>query len=143
MIDFKATFKQGLAAAQQSAKNKLEIKEVFAELNRQLDEASDGKISVQVEDIINPNSAVQSTMTAVTARHRVFTAIKPRILARCFQHNAGYPFRLVFDNEDISCENREALELELSNLLGTTPAGQVLHALMTYQPLPQELAVES
>lgn len=143
MIDFKKSFDLGLDSARLAESNRAEISAVFDELNRQIDTASEGKIIVQRERFEDPAEnpflvvlGNRPKYWAISARHKIHTNAKPFELAKWHQESRGYPCKITLEDTNFFCENKEALELALAELLQNPSVGTAFFRLLNYQPKP-------
>jgi hypothetical protein len=141
MIDFKRSFDIGLDSARLAESNRAEISAVFDELNRQIDAASEGKIVIQREQFEEPSEnpfriaiGNRPKYWAICARHKIHTSAELWELAKWHQGSSGYPCKITRKEADIFCENKEALELALAELLQDPSVGTVFFKLLSYQP---------
>ena len=143
MIDFKKSFDIGLDSARLAESNRAEISAVFDDLSTQIDVASGGKIVVQREQFDKPPEnpflivlVNRPKYWAISARHKLHTGAKPWELAKWHQGTGGYPCKITMTEEEVFCENKEALELALAALLQDPSVGTAFFKLLNYQPKP-------
>lgn len=149
MTDFKKAFNIGINSAEKAAKNRQQVDEVFAELNRQLTEVSDGKLVVDITNEAETDDkflggTLGSLATILAASNNTQLNI-PKIisaknikaekcgykkLAGWKQDRAGYPCVISYGNKEFYCDDKEALESSLSDLLQDPTVGDTLHKLM-------------
>jgi hypothetical protein len=137
MADFKSFLAIGLQAAQDADRRREEIRQVIADLDRQVKEATNGLISIAVEPwdstgvnqllkLIEPNKFINSSSI-------VATAVKKKTkeeLAQWEQSKNGYPCQISFGTDVISCEDKGGLENCLGLLLKDPIVGEKIHKLM-------------
>lgn len=142
MTDYVEAAKQGLKAAELADRARKEIDEVFAELDQQIRKGMNGKISIYRRQNVkrkNPLSIADATATFINDM-RAYWAISvsnPRVLkgpvkdlAEWEQDPAGYPCKIGWGKKTYICEDREALERTLAELLQDPLVGEKLYALM-------------
>jgi len=145
MTNYKDSFQLGISAAEQAEANKKEISEVFKELNKQIAEITDGKISIERIEFYEPMSAFKiplfdkrTTYWTIAAKN-VKAASENKELAKWNLDRAGYPCKITLGKYEIYCEDKVALETALSNLLKDPIVGGILYKLMQ---LPDKEAQE-
>lgn len=160
MADYISAFRQGLDAAEAAEIAKLEIDSVFDEIDKQLREASNGKIGIDrkefyvKEESIPPFAAafIATIPYALTGKKRdtywAIVAYNPSIpnspvkeLATWSLDRAGYPCKLTFEGINRSCSDRESLENSLAELLRDPNVGEKLSNLIKLE-LPVQEATE-
>ncbi|HEX7893377.1 MAG TPA: hypothetical protein VF447_04235 [Terriglobales bacterium] len=148
MADFESSFHRGISAAKDAARNRAEVKAVLAEVDAQLDRASDGKLHVAVEERLAPPANLlasalvsfgvsQEKYLAIVARNKVYEQAGARELARWRVDPSGYPCWIKTAELDLACENKEALEQGLATLLSTPTVGEAMYALLNFAPPDQ------
>ena len=152
MVDYAAAFRQGLEAAKAADVARREIDSVFAELNRQMLEASDGKIRVDRTQEYVPEhgfaalavlvSGKRDTYWAIVAHNPSVTKSPVKELATWSQDRAGYPCKVAFGGVNESCYDRAALENCLAQLLSDPVVGERLSSLMRLEPSPATEPIE-
>jgi len=136
MIDFTKSLEAGLQLAIEAERNRHEVDEVFNELNRQISTATRNSIRILREQFDEPPEdpltfrLKRIQYWAISARHATLNTAKPWVLARWYQPIAGYPCKITTRETEFFCENKEALEAGLANLLATPEVGRALHSLM-------------
>jgi hypothetical protein len=138
MIDFKSAFNEGLDAAQKAKAARLEIDNVFKDLNQQLTEVSEGKLTIEREQLEPPRSWVtQLAILQPPEKYWAIVARNPTIEGSSFQElckwesgRAGYPCKLTWGGNEHYCEDKQALENTLSNLLRDPIIAEKLISLM-------------
>lgn len=152
MTDFERSFRQGLDAAKMAQKSRLEIREVFAELNKQLHSASDGKARMEVvelEEVLSDSDSMLNTLSAlaislrpkepkrykaIAIRHSTAKDFRLREVARWKQGPYGYPCWINVDAQEIACSDRQSLEAELAMLASSPKVGEAVLAAMSHVP---------
>jgi len=138
MVDFITAFQEGLNAAEIADKNKREINSVFDELNRQLSEATDGKVKVVIRD--NILEALSRSISLFTVnqpkKNQAIWALNPlfqsssKELAIWNQDPNGYPCKISFGNKEHYCEDKSDLENTLAIMLQDPIVGETLSKLI-------------
>ena len=156
MTDFAQAFNEGLSTAQVAELAKQEIQEVLEELGQQILAASSGKVVIEVvklPDDLNPLVQIAASLGPGVPHHWAITARNPAVagsrkeLARWVEDPRGYPCRVSGPWGETYCEDREALERCLADVLKQPVAAQKIYALMrlpadgsTSPPDPSSLA---
>lgn len=145
MVDFSEAYKEGLEAAKKAEVAKKEIDEVFADLNRALEKESKGNISIERKRYVKKGTRKATGLeyimgkmfvetkvpyTAIVASNPRYPGIKPKELAEWSQDRAGYPCKISWGNNDHVCEDQEALENALAELLRDPIVGERMIELM-------------
>jgi hypothetical protein len=132
MINFVDSLNKGFELSQQADENNKEIDAVFAELNRQLNEVYAGKVVIKLEftndgikkiaasfaDFIgegNISNQLSKNAKIIAENPIVQTSLEP--LANWNQSAMGYPCSIAFSGQKNICEDKESLELAISELL--------------------------
>jgi hypothetical protein len=142
MVNFIDSFSKGIIAAKKSEQNKDEIDSVFEILNRQISEASSGKIEIKIIFKSNPFLdflAVASDVSkvsywAITASNPLAEDFRPTEIAKWKADQNGYPCQIITDAEEIYCEDKGALENALQTLLASPVVGEKLYTVMNQKP---------
>ncbi len=149
MVDFKRAFEEGLRAAADADRAREEIDSVFTHLNEQLNEISDGKIRIERRQFEKPKYpspyADLESKKLEKRKHQAIAAINPMIpdeavkeLAEWSIDKRGYPCKIIWDDKEQFCEDKEALEHVLSELLRDPIVGGKFHMLMNLSPEIEE-----
>ena len=155
MIDYKVAFREGLTAAEKADMARKEIDSVFEQLNHEISEASDGKIVIErqtfyVPDTRNeviqafdaitsfPNQPKRPTYLAIAARNPTIPDGPVKELASWSTDRKGYPCNISWEGKTQFCEDKEALEEALAELLRDPIVGQKLYALTKLEPPTEE-----
>ncbi|MEE1882840.1 hypothetical protein V0R55_22010 [Pseudomonas soli] len=151
MSNFKDSFGRGLQAAEIAASLNAEINSVFQALNKDISEASGGKIKIHREIKVNlPNFVGTRRLTGamvsgllsdisknddgynkILASNPLARDSKSHEIAKFKQHRNGYPCEVVFEDEKIVCDDKPALERALSYMLSDAEVGRKLQNLMS------------
>lgn len=145
MTDFIDAFKGGLDAAEAADRARLEIDEVFSDLDRQIRKGSDGKLSIKKSkfEIMKPSGGVlrlalspetKETYWAITAVNPTIEESHESELARWQMDRRGYPCKLSWSQHEYICVDRAALESCLADLLKDPIIGEYLYVLMKLKP---------
>ncbi len=137
MVDFKEYFQKGLSAAEKAEVNKNEIDSVFDELNRQLDEATKGKIEISRVKFFASSTLAdiaslkpRETYLAIAAKNKNVKDCDYKELARWKIDRNGYPCMIIIDRDEMYCEDKVALEANMQRLLSDPTVGDTLYKLM-------------
>ncbi len=138
MVNFSQALEIGLNEARQAEKNKAEIKEVFKDLNSQLEHSTKGKLSIKVcifyeriDDVAAFSSFFKrKKYTAIGAKNPKASDNSHTQLALWNQDSSGYPCTIQFGKNKVQCHDREALEDALTELLRDPAVGEILFKLI-------------
>lgn len=138
MVDFISSLEKGLGAAQKAERNKAEIRSVFSNLNDQLLQAFDGKLEIHTYTKTNPFSVLvgisggqpKPDYQFIGARNPLAENKDAVEIAGWKLDPNGYPCKIVSDESENYCENKEALEQALQHLLSRPDVGEKLYSLM-------------
>ncbi len=138
MSNFKSAFNEGLDAAQKAEASRLEIDNVFKDLNQQLTEISEGKLTVERRQLerSQPWMIKLASPFEHSALYWAIVAHNPTIegslkrLCEWESGRAGYPCKLDWDGDEYYCEDKQALEDTLSNLLRDPSIAEKLLSLI-------------
>lgn len=137
MADFKSFLAIGLQAAQDAERRREEIRQVIADLDVQVKEATSGLISIAVEPWDPTGLNVMMKVLEPKKFHSdtsiVATAVKKKTkeeLAKWEQSKNGYPCQISFGTDVFSCEDKGGLENCLGLLLQDPNIGEKIHKLM-------------
>lgn len=144
--NFESSFKKGLEAAEAASKVNTEIDSVFKELNDQILSASDGRISIELQRKRDNMAALTSLLTdgfQDAAKLKTYiiaineaAGSKEEQLAQFERASAGYPCRLNYEDQGIYCNDKIALEKQLSAMLANVNIGKQLTRLLNWPVLP-------
>lgn len=142
MVDFIDSFNQGITAAQKATANMDEIDEVINSLSKQLNTASGGRINVYIIQKSSPLSELFGKMDKALGNKPRYAIVatnpqaefNPQELAEWKFDENGYPCRMITSEQELYCEDKEALEIALSNLLSTPAIGKKLKSVMDQKP---------
>jgi hypothetical protein len=148
-MNFKDSFEKGLTAAAEAQALIGEIDSVFSELDRQITEASEGKVSIfrkTAYEPIDSLSAVGAALSLATSglmNRKSYVGIfaeNPNIqnssveIGKVQTHKRGYPCEIKFESERLICEDKKSLEKALSYLLSDVEVGKSLNKLVNLVP---------
>jgi hypothetical protein len=144
MADYLGAFREGLAAAEEVESARLSIDEVFEQLDAQVRQGSEGRVSVQRKRCDPPEDnwifgrKIVGRYWAIVgySTHDPDGTVEP--LALWQQDHYGYPCKITRSGKEIVCEDRIALEHALAEMLRDVSVGEVLYDLMRPQPTPTE-----
>ena len=129
MINFVDSLNKGLELSQQVDENKKEIDAVFAELNRQINEVYAGKLVIERCD----KQGLQNRV--IMARNPTVKIDVAKSIANWEQSATGYPCSITLAGQKHICDDKESLELEISNLLADPFVAKTLLNVINYKPL--------
>jgi hypothetical protein len=137
MTDYVKAFRDGLQAAEAADAARSEIDSVFSELDRQIGAASGGKVAIARQECQLPASQWElaipfrpkKTYWAILAWNPTVPNSSSKLLAKWSQDARGYPCKITFERWERICEDREALENSLAELLGDATVGEKLYGL--------------
>lgn len=139
ITDFRKAFMEGINSAEYTAKKNAEIKKVIEEMNRQIQQATHRKISLSIESHQSDLSTLASMFSfkggepEVTPSYIVATnnlTGEKEELARWEIAPTAYPCTIAYSNLTEYCNDRESLELKLSELLSHPSTGSKMFNLM-------------
>ncbi len=137
MIDYTKSFTVGIKAAVKAETNKSEIGDVFSDLNKQLDNITDGKVTINRVQLYKQTHALRITFMEPRKYYWAIAAENPKTenssvkeLAKWEMDRNGYPCKITLGNDEIYCEDKVALERGLSDILQDSIVGDVLQKLM-------------
>ncbi|MGF6518638.1 hypothetical protein ABH912_006104 [Pseudomonas sp. BT76 TE3572] len=144
-INFENSFKKGLEAAEAATKVNMEIDLIFKDLDDQIKSASDGKISIvfkRKRDSLGAlagfiSNSFQEPMKFKTYIVAVNEAAggKEEDLAVFERASHGYPCHLSYGDQAIYCNDKAALEKQLSTMLANVNIGKQLTRLLNWPVL--------
>ena len=149
MSDFKSAFNKGIQAAEAADAANKEIDLVFQDLNKQLAEATVGKLTIRrqllerprersLEQYLPPSGPFEAWLPPDT--YWALVAVNPKIessydeLCEWDSDSAGYPCTLTWGFEKHYCENKQSLEDTLSELLRDPIISRKMLTLMNAKP---------
>lgn len=145
MTDFKAAFNQGIEAAEKTMEAKRQIEEVFANLNKDLSDVTDGKLAIFVRQykkkifsiFVNTDTKLDSDTEndnsfgfAIAARNLLLDGGPNKLLAEWSEDRRGFPCKVSWGSIDYICEDKSSLELSLQHLLRDPIIADILLSLM-------------
>lgn len=139
MVDYKKSFEIGQKNLETAQKNRKEIDSVFTELNHQLYDVTDGKISIRPTEFIVKGSSVMQTLLSEPKTYHglgVFHNhhdLEPVELVKWYQEPTGYPCKITTQHNDLICEDKEELESTLAALLAIPYIAGKLQELIQYK----------
>ncbi len=129
MVDYTKALKQGFDAARRAEAARKEIDCVFLDLNTQILQATENRLSIERRQYELDNPAAFSTTVWSTFSPPIIrkvwkiVAFNPAVgkdkevpIASWEVDRTGYPCKVTWNKEEHLCENREALALCLSEL---------------------------
>ncbi|BBL73049.1 hypothetical protein [Methylomagnum ishizawai] len=172
MANFIEAYRAGLNIVERTKNNKREIDGVFEELNSQLFRVSDGKIQISIKPLhetisfkelenysalylsnasnalgINDKLAgwrlrAVKGYVAICAKNQK-TPGSDTELAEWKQSRAGYPCEIILGSQTYVCEDKEALENALAEMLRDPIVGEKLFKLANLPVLETDPTLES
>lgn len=143
MTDFASAFDEGQRAAENAEAARNEVDLVFQEVKRQMAAKTGGKLCIErkkcreaspLSELFAWPPKAPRTYWAIVATNPTVEGAPSREIARWLQDRRGYPCRILWEGEDRSCEDMEALERTLADLLKDPLVAQMLYALMNVEP---------
>lgn len=149
MTDFADAFKRGQNAAALAAAARAEVSAVFAEVNEQLNVATEGKLEIGRLDFEKPKKKTVADVLGGTSMHTLLARLEPAEtepwiaarnpqaandkwvqLARWYRPQEGYPCQLTYDKTDARCHDRIALAEALAEMLANASIGEQIRKLL-------------
>jgi hypothetical protein len=135
MVDFVEALRSGIDAAEVAEKNKQEIAGVFGELNRQLADGFDGQVLIGTGTARNLVTAILNVTTrygrgAIFASNPKKSDEQSLDLAGWYSGVNGYPCIIALLDREVSCEDRQALEETLKQMLASPDVGGKIRRLI-------------
>ena len=147
-MDFITSFKEGLLSAENIEKEKSEIKNIFNELNKQIKQASDGKINIIIDEQYDTVDQYPVTIPApwymplkegIQKKSKLYIVAEACLLEsqRKFKiaewktsANGGYPCIISYEEHEVCAFDEGSLIHELNNLIGSAYCGQIFNKLL-------------
>ncbi len=156
MTLFKEALKEGIEAAEQASIALKEVEEVFRQLDEEVMSESEGRLSIRkgrktaddpAPDLVSMSDRLSQPIGldawrfkpkerywAILASNPIVPDAKDRVLAIWSQDSAGYPCTVRWGGREHICEDKEALETCLADLLRDPLVGNTLARLMKAWP---------
>lgn len=125
MTDFVKAYQTGLEAAEAANKNQEEIDSVFNDLNIQLRKVFDKEINIHVKPCIEKTFDFQKMRDKIVAENPKRGEVIE--LSVWDQDPCGFPCTITYSNHSKSCENKEALEIALAEMLSDPNIAQSIY----------------
>ncbi|WP_278400437.1 hypothetical protein [Hafnia paralvei] len=145
-MNYKDFITSAIEAAKAARGNKAEILEVIDNLDKSIQNVSEGRISLS----ITSGSSMMKAMTAtailastvlgtpsLTQNEQYLTLFSTkkdvkskRDIAQWSLGEDGYPVRLSYDKRDVYCKDKASLEQALAELMGATATGEKMLELL-------------
>lgn len=147
MTDYRAAFEQGQEAARQADRARKEIDGVLQEFADALAEASHGKLKVTLRTYeINEAKWMIAITFPPTPKetYMAITAVNPTVkspivqLAKWKPGAAGYPCMVSWTGQEKFCEDKEALQRTLAELIADPLIGEKLLSLVSLEEAPEK-----
>jgi hypothetical protein len=143
MVDFAQAFQKGLEAAEVSKPAKVEILQILLKMRKDILNKSEGKISIEFE-LGDPVDEMNDIGKMFSHSSLFFGSEEPKItakradkpkdseftLATWSMGSYGYPCRLKYAGKELICEDGEAFQNALAELLMHPTVGEKLFALL-------------
>jgi len=131
MKKFAASIEKGLDAAQNARLLRAEIDSVFETLNEELSEVTKGKVRLKRETFYEAPKFGSGMPAYFNRENHLGLAIVSEDMpsteiARWAQDPAGYPCKIILPERQFYCEDRDALESVLAELLQKPEVGEVI-----------------
>ncbi|WP_145517587.1 hypothetical protein [Yersinia mollaretii] len=138
MADFRQSFSAAVAAAVVAAENKKEIKDLINEVNKQLEEAYDGKVHFGIWNLSKKSrkkgSVTNIFLDALNLEVVEYQGLcitnydskEPIELVEWKINENGYPCIIIYNDREAYCYNKEDLVAELSTLLSDVKTGKAI-----------------
>lgn len=131
MKKFVASIEKGLDAAQNARRLKAEIDSVFDTLNGELSELTSGKVGLRREAFHEAPEFGLGVLGFINREKYIGIAIvsdkmPSTEIARWAQDPGGYPCKITLPDEQFYCEDKDALESVLAELLQRPEVGEVI-----------------
>ncbi|MBN3988712.1 hypothetical protein ACMFFK_09560 [Serratia marcescens] len=153
MADFMESINDGLNAAKKADENKNEINSVFDELNFQLGKATNGAAKVIRRAFYKEiNTTTYANIAAKMIGESLLNQQRETYLALAISHvnkeynfndveiakwnidKNGYPCVITLRSVELYCEDKEALEKALSELMRDPDVGTAVFNCMNFKP---------
>lgn len=145
-INFEQSFKKGLEAADKAFQINKEIDSVFTELSTQILALTEGVIDIGLQRKRDNNATLASIFKSGPTEPATFKTYivafnsgagnKEEDLAEFSRSSSGYPCHLKYDDQEVFCSDKRALENQISNMLANVNIGKKLSRLMAWPQLP-------
>lgn len=138
MVDFIKSLHSGIAAAQSAEKNRAEIDSVFAELNRQLAQATNNTVAIHRAERHEQVDVFASIQTVFNRpKYWALMVGTPKGLcisevARWETTESGYPCTIRMPSTVWMCVDKRGLESALSKLLQTSAVGEEIRKILAH-----------
>jgi hypothetical protein len=139
MTDFRLAFRNGQEAAKNADASRAEINSIFIDLNQQLGDVSNGRVSIQRYQFERPRSAVQQIALillppdrywGIGATNPLIAGMQPEKLCNWEEDRAGYPCKLIWDGDEYYCQDKQSLEDTLKKMLSDPIVGKTLSKII-------------
>ncbi|ELY1862432.1 hypothetical protein QZR43_09800 [Serratia marcescens] len=152
MADFMGSINDGLNAAKKAEANKQEITEVFDELNAQLGMATGGTVKVKRRSFYKEVPTTYASVAARMIADSIINSPRETYDALAISHvnkeygfddveiakwnldKNGYPCVITLRSSELYCEDKEALEKALSELMRDPEVGTAVLKCMNFIP---------
>lgn len=139
-MDFRKSFEKGILAAKNIEKETLEIRKIFVELQKQIKEASHGriKISIENEPHLEPLTTINTILKKNQKRNKFYIVAescspepKTIIIAEWKTSNdGGFPCFITYDEHEVYAYDEGSLIIELQNLISSPYCGNKFRKLI-------------
>ena len=146
MSEYIKAFHNGIMSAEIAHKNRQIIQSVFNELNQQLSQETNNKIRIEIKEYdvqkgilelyrdITKGTHKKETYHAVIALNPTIEKSPEKILAKWYEDRSGFPCKIVYGDQILICEDKEALEKSITQLLEDPVVGASLFSLLNLPP---------
>jgi hypothetical protein len=147
MTDYKAAFEQGQEAARQADRARKEIDTVLQEFATALADAGQGKLKLTLRTYEVSDSKWFLAITFPPTPKEMYTAItavNPTVkspivqLAKWKPGPTGYPCMIAWTGQERFCEDKEALQRCLAELVADPMIGEKLLSLVSLEEEPEQ-----
>ena len=145
---FENAFNAGITSAKQAEEAIKEIDNVFETLNNAIQTSSKGQIEIKRKQLTYTNKgllglsldpfSVPRLYWAITANNPTLTGGMTKELATWDMDPKGYPCQICWDDNEVFCDDKIALENCLADLLQDATIGRRLYALMNLENQPEK-----
>lgn len=140
MADFLTAIKDGVRAAELAERARAEIDQVFADLNQQMQDFSNGKVFVaRMEFPLTDEfgEPIEDNRGDIVTEPGIGLHTSKRKQRRCIANwtaaQAGYPCKIRTEYTSYTCDDKAGLETSLAELLRDPKVGEAIQFLMNVE----------